>query len=69
MKVVSRVDKNCKPRIRVCHHCSDKLRGNHHSEIRYEGIDHTFIFHKTCADMVQGKMMDFVSKREEVQNE
>jgi len=52
-KIESIVKKNSKPRVRFCHDCSKKLYGNHHTEVRFKNIDHTFIYHKDCADKLK----------------
>ena len=43
-----------KARVGFCHGCSNKLRGNFHFIIIFKNIDHDFVYHKSCAETLDG---------------
>lgn len=52
MKIETINYKQGKPRVGFCHGCGSKLRGNHFAEVKFLGIDHLFIYHKSCAEIL-----------------
>lgn len=55
MKVKEILRTDSKPRVPFCHECSRKLYGRKHMLVTFYGIDHTFVYHVSCAKSLKAE--------------